>query len=61
MKDGAQTKGAAMRALIAWADSDATARALEAIELLDLTDEDIEALFRSAGRVVRIPHLGRIS
>ncbi len=50
-----------MRALIAWADSDATARALEAIELLELTDDDIEALFRSAGRVMRIPHLGRIS
>jgi hypothetical protein len=59
--DGAApNKVAAMRALIAWADSKETVAALEAIELLSLTDADIEALFRRHFQVVRIPHLGRV-
>ncbi len=54
------TKVQAMRAVIAWADSAATAEAMDAAALLELTDEDIEALFRRGGAVVRIPHLGKV-
>ena len=61
LEGAAMTKVSAMRALIAWADSGETAAALEAIELLDLSDADIEALFRRSGSVVRIPHLGEVS
>lgn len=55
------TRIEAMRALISWADSGETERALDAIELLALSDEDIESLFRRARRVVRIPFLGRVT
>jgi hypothetical protein len=55
-----RNKGQAMRDLIAWADSAETAKALEAMKLLELSDEDIEAVFSRSARVVRIPWLGRV-
>jgi len=51
----------AMRDLIRWANSPATARALEAMELLDMTDEELDRIFTRNGNVVKIPHFGRIS
>ena len=57
----------ALQDLRRWAESDQTARALEAMELLELTDEDVEALFRERsvvprqrGNVVMLPIFGRV-
>ena len=55
-------RGRAIVDLIAWIESDGTTKALAAIDLLDLSDEDLETLFqmRASEQVVRIPHLGRV-
>lgn len=59
--DGGRSRRAAIRAVLDWMDSDATAAALEALDLLALSDEDIERLFMSDARVKRIPFLGRVT
>lgn len=61
--DDAGRRGRAVRELVAWAQSEQTAKALEAMELLELTDSDIEMLFRNDATdcVVRIPWLGKVT
>ncbi len=58
----AQNRGQAIMDLVAWIKSDGTAKALEAMQLLDLSDDDLETLLRShvPENVIRIPHLGRV-
>jgi hypothetical protein len=51
----------AVRDLVRWANSDISARALDAIEVLELTEDDLDRIFARNGNVVKIPHLGRIS
>jgi hypothetical protein len=46
--------------LIAWLNDEGTERALLAINLLALTDSDLEAIF-SRKFTRRIPHLGPVS
>ncbi len=60
-KPDKMSKVQAMRALLAWADSNETAQALDALEILDLSDEEVEALFRPGRSVVRVPHLGKVT
>ncbi len=59
--DGGRARRAAIRDLIDWIDSDGTTKALAAIELLELNDQDIETIFMGDRRVKRIPFLGRVS
>ncbi len=59
--DGGRARRQAIRDLIEWIDSDSTTKALEAIDLLELSDKDIETLFAGDLRVKRIPFLGRVS
>lgn len=56
-------RGQAIKALLRWLNSDETSAALEAMDLLQLDDADLELLLRnkSPDRVRRIPHLGRIT
>ena len=51
----------AMQHLVAWAKSNATVQALEAMEILDLSDEELDLIFRTRTGAVKIPHFGRIS
>lgn len=59
--DNGRARRQAIRDLIEWIDSDGTTRALAAIDLLELSDQDIETLFAGDLRVKRIPFLGRVS
>jgi hypothetical protein len=59
--DCGRARRQAIRALIDWIDSDATTKALDAIALLELSDEDIAVIFMGDARVTRIPFLGRIN
>jgi hypothetical protein len=60
--DNAGGRGRAIKDLITWLRSEDTARALEAMQLLDLTDEDLELLFsnEAPSAVRRIPFLGKV-
>lgn len=53
----ARAKRKALRELIAWIDSDETMARLEQIDLLTLTDADIE----NAAGVRVIPHRGKVT
>ena len=59
--DAARARRAAIRDLIDWIDSDGTTKALAAIDLLELSEQDIETIFMGDRRVKRIPFLGRVS
>lgn len=47
--------------LIGWLNADGTAKALLAIDLLALTDRDIEAIFGRPVGARHLPHLGPVS
>ncbi|OYV89680.1 MAG: hypothetical protein B7Z57_11680 [Acidiphilium sp. 37-60-79] len=47
--------------LIGWLNADGTAKALLAIDLLALTDRDIEAIFGRSVGARHLPHLGPVS
>ena len=58
MTDGAKSaaRGQAIVDLVAWIKSDGTAKALEALELLELSDDDLATLFKKSHIRSRCAH-----